>query len=261
MKRGLRITLTVALLAGVAVLLWALGRGTDHTRAMRTCNGVDIVILDSTSLGFVTKADIKGILEKEYGVYNGQPLDSVNLKKIENILQGRSAIRSAEAYTTGDGQLHILVTQREPAVRFQTGQGGYYADETGYIFPLQARYKSAVPVVKGEIPLNVPEGFKGYPATEAERRWLQEITGLLGRIGKDRKWHGAFTSIEVTANGELVLRPAKGKEVFYFGGPDNYADKLARLEKYYTHIVPSREPGYYKSVNVKYEKQIICRTH
>ena len=260
MKQGLRIGVLALILAGLVLLLTALGRGADRTRAQRTCHRLKIAVLDSTRLGFVTQQDVKDIIDREYGVYVGKALDSINLKRIENLLEGRSAIRTCEAYTTGDGILHVAVTQREPVIRFKTAGGGFYADATGFLFPLHPGYDCNVTVIEGEIPLQVPAGFKGVPSTEKERSWLCDITGFAQRLDADRKWKGAFSRIAVGTDGDLVLYPSKGKEKFLFGGPDGYADKLARMEKYYTHIAPAKEPGYYKTVNVKYEQQIICRT-
>ena len=66
------------LLAGCIVL--AVTAGTSSRKVM-VCSGVDIVIADSLENSFVTKADIKGFLDKEYGRYTGVVLDSIDLQK------------------------------------------------------------------------------------------------------------------------------------------------------------------------------------
>ena len=50
-----------------------------------------------------------------------------------------------------------------------------------------------------------------------------------------------------------------GNERFIFGSPSGVDDKLARMEKYYKYILPEKGQGYYKTVNVKFDKQIICK--
>ena len=258
MKKGLRIGLVWALIALTVLLLILIGRGTDSVHAMKTCTGLDVEILDSLDLGFVTRADVKEIMDSDYGVYIGKRLDSLNLKKIENLMTGRSAILACEAFTTEDGLLHLHITQRGPIVRFQAPDGGYYADETGYIFPLHPKYDSQVTLIQGDIPLVIPQGFKGEPATDGEKAWLEGIIGFVKTLNRDKKWNGAFSRIVCEKDG-LVLYPAKGGERFIFGGPDDFEAKLEKIEKYYTNIAPSREEGYYKTVNLKYENQIICR--
>ena len=260
MKKGMRIMLCFAALAGTVVLMVLLGKGSDIARARATCTEVEIAILDSARLSFVTKSDVKAVADKELGVFKGKALDSINLKKIENAVKRTSAVMGCEAYMTDDGILHLDVTQREPAVRFKTPTGGYYADERGFIFPLHPTYTSDATVIEGDIPLNIPEGFKGEPASREEAAWLGDILGFVRSISSGRTWKGAFSKISVDKDGELVLYPVKGKERFLFGGPADYEAKLARMERYYTEIAPTKEEGWYKSVNVKYDNQIICKT-
>ena len=59
--------------------------------------------------------------------------------------------------------------------------------------------------------------------------------------------------------GDRSLIPREGKERFLFGNPFDCADKFGRLEDYYRYIVPEKGADYYRTVNVKFEKQIVCR--
>ena len=122
-------------------------------RAPLKCTGLNIEIADSSINRFVSKADIRKYLDKEYGEYIGMPLDSIDLAKVERIIDGRSAVNKSQAFTTRDGNLNIVVTQRTPLVRFQKSDGGFYADAEGFLFPLQSSYASRVQVIDGEIPL------------------------------------------------------------------------------------------------------------
>ena len=83
-------------------------------------------------------------------------------------MQAHSVVRDCEAWLTDDGVLHVQLCQRQPVVRFDDGTNGYYADATGFVFPLQARGSVDVPVVDGHIPMKIPRGFKGAPADAAE---------------------------------------------------------------------------------------------
>ncbi len=68
-----------------------------------TCAGVKVEFTDD--FNFVTAKDVEGYLNKGYGSYIGQRLDSVDLRKVESVLDNKSAILKAEAYTTPDGYL------------------------------------------------------------------------------------------------------------------------------------------------------------
>ena len=208
---------------------------------------------------FVTPEDVEGYLKNEYGAYIGQRLDSVDLAKVEKILDRKSAILKAEAYTTPDGKLNVKVFQREPAVRFQKGTGGFYADSEGFLFPLQDNFTSRVPIIDGEIPLTFESGYKGEPKTERERVWLSQVTDLVRYIQASKTWSANISQISVRQNGDLVMVPRQGKELFIFGPPVDVEEKFAKIGKYYTAIVPEKGEGYYSTVNVKFAGQIVCR--
>ena len=83
-------------------------------RAPLKCTGLKVVIADSSVNRFVSAADVKKFLDKEYGEYIGLPLDSIDLVKVESIIDGRSAVDKSQAFITRDGILNIKVTQRQP---------------------------------------------------------------------------------------------------------------------------------------------------
>ena len=257
MKKGLRIAIVVAAVCLLVLALYAIiGMNEDRQRQM-TCTGVRVEFPDDYN--FVTQEDVEGYLKNEYGTYIGQRLDSVDLRKVESILGRKSAILKAEAYTTPDGLLNVRVFQREPSVRFQKGTNGFYADEKGFLFPLQDNYSSHVPIIDGDIPLSFESGYKGEAKTEAEKLWLSRIIELVHYIQGSRTWSENISQISVISGGDLVLVPRKGKEKFFFGQPVDIEDKFSRIGKYYTAIVPSKGEGYYSSVNVKFAGQIVCR--
>lgn len=257
MKRKTRILITAAILAALVALCAFIHAGTAREKALRTCEGIHVEYADDYR--FVSEADIKAYLDKYYGAYIGQRLDSIRLHKVEAILDEQSAILKSEAYVTSDGLLNIRLTQREPVVRFQKEGFGFYADRGGLIFPLQENYSTSVPVMDGAVPINITEGFKGAPETEKERAWMAGVVSLVDYMAKTRIWAENIVQMHVEDNGDIVMIPREGKERFIFGDPSGAADKFDRMADYYRYILPEKGEGYYKTVNVKYDKQIVCR--
>lgn len=249
---GILLGLTVCL---SGVLLFFSGTRRDEA----VCKGVDILIRDSLKNRFISKADVREFMREDLGNFNGRKINELALKKIEESLKGRSAIRECEAFTTPDGKLNIEISQREPVVRFQKGNFGYYSDSEGFIFPLQRSHTAHVTIIDGHIPLNIKPGFKGKPETAAEKEWLRKMLHLTGCINSDRKWKENISQISVLENGDILMVPGEGREKFIFGTPDRIKDKLSLMERYYTEIVPAKGAGTYSSVSVKYEGQIVCR--
>ncbi len=259
MKPALRhIISTVFLLILLAWLSVFLGVSAKK-KGDAVCNGLKVTVLDSAKNSFVSSGEICSYLGKELGEIIGKPLGDLDLTAIENMVDAGSAVLKSEAYTTSDGYLNVLVTQREPAVRFQGGTGGFYADRNGYVFPLQRNYTSDVPVIDGYIPVKIPAGYKGEVPDETGRKWLQDILDMTGFMDRSRVWARNIVQISVQEDGDIIMIPREGKEKFIFGSPEGFEEKFGRMEKYYTAVKPSKEEGYYSSVNVKYEGQIICR--
>ena len=245
-----------ALLAACLVVAYMSG---VSCRAPLKCTGLNVVIADSSMNRFVSKADVKKFLDKEYGEYVGMLLDSIDLAKVEKIIDGRSAVNKSEAYTTRDGMLNVKVTQRTPVVRFQKSDGGFYADAEGFLFPLQSSYASRVQVIDGDIPLKANSGYKGEITDEKERAWLGKVIDLVNYMENSRTWKDKIVQITVCDGGELIMVPREGKERFHFGQPDEIQEKFRKMEKYYTAVVPAKGEREYSVVNLEYDGQIVCR--
>ena len=248
MKRRLR---NIAFLSAVALLLAGfglLGACSRSERAARLCNGLDVQIVDKFE--FVTQDDVKGFLDKHYGHYIGMRLDSLDLDGIERMLEKKNVVLKSEAWTTPDGMLHVSIMQRPPVLRFQRGEQGFYMDKTGYVFPLHKSYTADVPVIEGAIP-NLENG--------ANAEWAAGVLSLMAYINGSKQWKDSLEKISVNASGDLELHFNGSKERFILGFPEDIESKFERIKKYYSHIVPAKGEGYYKSVNLKYNKQIICR--
>ncbi len=249
---------TVAAVLVAVGLICAYVAGTACRRPLE-CKGLNVVIADSSVNRFVSSADIKKYLDREYGTYVGQALDSIDLVRVEKILDGRSAVYKSQAYTTRDGMLNISVTQRTPVVRFQKADGGFYCDAEGFLFPLQSSYASRVQVVDGEIPLKANSGYKGKVENESEREWLLSVLSVINYMEGSKVWRDKIVQITVADGGELTLVPREGREKFLFGQPVRIGDKFRRMEMYYSHILPEKGSGAYTSVSVEYDGQIVCK--
>ena len=256
-RRGLGLLLIVA-----CMILWSFTlRMSRSALRTRTCQGkgtLDVIVTDSLQRNFVGREDIEKWLDSEYRAYAGLPLDSVDLTRIESIVTGHSAVKHCEAWLTDDGILHVEISQREPLVRFDDGAGGFYADAEGFIFPLQERGSVPVPVVDGKLPFRVPKGYKGTLTDISHKEWMDRILHLVAAM-KGTVWERDIKRITASADGDLVLFPLEGKERFLFGQPVNVEEKLNLMGRYYDTVAPSKEPGYYSTVDLRYGGQLVCR--
>lgn len=255
MKRPLK---TILRTAGIALLLAAfvlLGLLSRRERRERTCEGVQVEFSDD--FNFVTEDDIKGYIDRYAGNYLGRRLDSLDLNGIENMLDQQSAVLKSEVYSGGDGMMHVVVSQREPVLRFQSPESGFYIDDRGFIFPLQDNYTSLVPVIDGNIPIHVSPNYKGEARTEKEAAWIRGVQEMVEYMQGNAIWAENIVQIHVDENSDILMIPREGDETFIFGSPDDIPAKFSRMEKYYQYIQPGEKK--YTIVNVKYKGQIICK--
>ena len=255
MKRGVKyllLTLCLALFVCITVLVHDKARERRH---LTTCNKVDIVFSDT--LGFVSEADIRDYLGKSHPVLLGQRIDSLKLYKIEASLNSRSAILSTQAWTA-DSTLFISIKQREPVARMESSDNTFYIDDRGYIFPVQGNSSKDFPLIKGNLPLHEPAGYKGQPLSEEGQEWVRDILEFL-HYTKKSKWASRINYIEVDSGDNLTIVPVEGKEKFIFGKAEDIPEKFAKIKEYYERIKPAVEEDRYSSVNVKYKGQIVCR--
>lgn len=231
--------LTVSLGVGMSLLM----HGSREKHREIACSGMELSFRDS--LKFVSEDDIKRFLDRNYGVYIGQRLDSVKLHRIEELIESRSVVMNSEVWTSPDGILHIEISQRAPVLRLMNGEQGFYIDAEGDVFPLHKSYTADVPVLEGKV--------------SRDSLFLQSALELHNFLEDNPKCSVMVEKMSIDEKGELNIVTSRGEERFVLGQIEDLKGKFAKIDKYYAYIVPNAGEGKYRTVIVKYKNQIICR--
>ena len=218
------------------------------------CSDVDVVITNNHSQNFISEDEVAGMVRSSV---IGKKIDEINTFALEQRLCRSSAICKAEAYMQGPSTLVLEVTQRNPVARFQTTEGGFYCDSSGYILPLLGKVTLDLPVVSGHIRFDAPKS--GYPAEG--REWLGDMLRLTEAIRNNSYWSREIEQIWVAENSDIALYTRSCDEKFILGGLDGINDKLTKMAGYYRTIRPQAKAKgkTYTTVNLKYKDQIICK--
>ena len=254
--RNIFLSMGGLLIAACIVCTFLYGRS---QRGQIVCRKIEVVVQDSMDIRFISSDEIVRSIRKEYGRCIGMKLDSIDLVKIEDLIDRKSAVLKSQAYTTKDSVLHVEVTQRKPLVRFQKGSTGFYADEDGFVVPLQSTYAPHIQIVDGNIPIKVAQGHKGEIENPKSRKWLLDVIEMVHHIEGNKDWKRIIVQIHVNEDGDIVLVPREGKEKFIFGYPEQLEEKFEKLRKYYTAIIPKAGKETYKVVDLRYKGQIVCK--
>lgn len=241
MKIWIRNTLfftAVAITAAGIAAVCALKSGSKATLA---CNDVRIEFEDS--LGFISASDVKSSIKSQYGDMAGRQIDAIDLTRIEQILESRSAVENCEAWTTNDGKLHVSIRQRHPSFYLSDGGVGTYVDFNGFRFPGQNGYRADVPEIR----------TGNWRPSE---KWIEEMIGFIRFINGEERWIDRIDEISSQSNGELSFALVGTGEKILFGQPVRIKEKFSRIDKYCTNIRPLEKK--YKTVNVIYSGHIIC---
>jgi len=246
MKKGWKLIAETGLVLGLCVLLAALLHSGRTRRMQLTCSRLEVCVADSLDNPFISRTEIRRLLDRQYGAYIGQRVDSVGLARIERLVASLPAVRHCDAYLTPDAVLHVDIRQRTPVVRY-LGARDCYSDTEGFLFDGRGT-PARVPVIEGDVPFG-------------DSTWMARSLALVRHLEHDRDWAGRFGQIHVAKDGSLELIPRHDGTHFLFGKPERIADKLDRIRDYYRFVLPAARADsiHYRTVNVDFDGQIVCR--
>ncbi|MFA7034334.1 MAG: hypothetical protein WC166_06755 [Bacteroidales bacterium] len=233
------IAITVAVAAG-AYFYYA-GALSREGEGIQLCTCVDVCFNDSIRNRLYKKEEIISFTGDDNLL--GKALQEINLSQIEHNLDAVGGIIKSEVYTKHSGSLVLNIQERKPVVRLNGNEGMYYADNAGVLFPVISSIP--VPIVTGNISL--------------DHKWIKKIISLAEYINADEFWSVQIEQIDVLPNGDLCLYTKVGGQRIIFGECSDIETKFRKLTAFYKGIIPLKGWDRYREVNLKYDKQIICR--
>jgi len=255
MIKRILLTTLIVLLSGALLgsYFYFTGLLVAQGRKQARCRQVEVILLDSLQSSIVDKKEMQSLLARQS---IGKPIDSIDLCKLEKQIGELGEVVTAQVYTADDRTVAVQITQRKPVVRIENGQGRWYADPEGYLFPV--RKPADVPVVTGQIPFQLENAYKGF-APQQKRGWTSGIVELARYIDSKPVLRSEIAQLDIASNGDIVLYTRKPGPSIIFGDSADYVTKFQKLEAWWRNIEPQLDPKkHYKTINLKYNQQIIC---
>lgn len=221
------------------------------------CKDFTVRIKDSGTDRFVTEDQVLELIEKHAADMKGSPVREADLTSLESMLEGKIAIKESNASVSRKGTVNVTVTQRKPVIRFQCQNGGFYSDETGYLFPLAPTFSSDVPIVTGNLPVNPTGKHRGHLKGK-DSIWISDMVKIAEYMGHNPFWNSQIQQMFVMQNGDIIMFPRVGGQKIIFGTADMIGEKFAKLDVFYRKVMPVHGWNRYSTINLKYRNQIIC---
>ncbi len=234
---------------------------TSGKKSEKYLTSVNLIITDTTLNNFIDKKDIIELIERKTGKFIGISQDSVNIAVVEQLVNQHPAVKEAEVYKNIYGGLTVELSQRNPVLRVITGGNkGFYIDEVGVLMPLSDKYIKRVPVASGSIPeIVVPRTVvKNVSDLDEEYQILKDLFQIGQFIYSDEFWKSQIEQIYITEKQELELVGRVGEHIIIFGNADNYKTKFRKLKALYENGLNKIGWNKYKTINLKYDKQVVC---
>jgi cell division protein FtsQ len=238
-----RILLSIVVLAFAAYLVMGVTT-LNRKPADRTCRDIMLVIKDSASAGFVTKDELKDVLQQK-GLYPvGKKMSQISMQRLEQVLAKNPFIDKAECYKTIGNKVCVEVTQRVPILRVMSDKGDdYYIDNAGHIMPPEAKCIAHRVVATGNV----------------EKWFAMNVLYKFGVFLQNNKfWNAQIEQINVLSDHTIELVPRVGNQLVYLGKPEHFEQKLERLKKFYQKGLNQVGWNKYSRISLEFDNQIIC---
>lgn len=252
-----KVLLTVALV-GVLAYLGTVFIFTDSMDNKIRCKSIAVEITNGDEIKLVSVDDVRSIVKTGGIPVLDQPLNKIPIDKIQKLLESKSYIKSVYVYTTGDGALNVKIEQRKPIVRVSTGQGGFYMDETGFVFPLSNTFTPYLPIVTGELDFPFSASYKGVLPANKKADFLRSIVDFAAFLQKDEFWNAEIEQINVAKNGNIELITCTGQSVVCMGSLHGYEYKLSKLLTFYKKVLPVEGWSKYKQLDLRFSNQVVA---
>lgn len=203
----------------------------------------------------INQEDVLLTIERSFGHrLIGLPLGALNVERVERVLEEDPFILAADVFVDAENKVHIDVEQREPILRVIDKNGlNYYLDKLGKKMPLSKHFTARVLVATGNIPPYDPE------YQERKKNRLKSLFELTNIIGNDELLKPFVENVHLDEDNDFILIPKVGNQKIILGDLEAIDDKIFRLKTFYTEAISRLGWNKYKTINLKFKNQVVCK--
>ncbi len=203
----------------------------------------------------VDEKDVLLTIDRSFGFeLPGKPVAGTDVGRLEKVLEEDPFILDANVYIDARNEINIEVVQREPVLRIMDNNGlNYYLDESGLKMPLSNHFTARVLVATGNIPPHVPDFL------ERKRHTLKDLFELAGKLRADPFFDPLIDQVHVSNQREFTLIPKVGDQKIILGPYEHIDEKLRNLKVFYQEGIAYEGWQKYRTINLQYRGQVVCK--
>ena len=223
----------------------------NNNKKKGICRDYRISIKGTHENFFVDKNDVLKLAGAvSGGKIKDEPVSSLNLRRMEELLEDNLWIKDAELWFDNKDVLHISVTEREPVARiFTTDGNSFYIDSTDLQMPLSDKLSAKVPV------------FTSFPGRKIlsgkDSLLLHVVKNMALYILGDSFWMSQVAQVDITPEKNFEMIPVVGNHIVKLGDGENIDKKFSRLFVFYKEVLSKTGFDKYSTVDVEYTGQVI----
>lgn len=215
---------------------------------------------------FLTKPEVITRLRNRNFIFADQRVKQVNFEGMETYLLGMEEVDAARVYANIDGTLKVDITLREPIARIFNKYGeSFYLDAKGYTLSSGSHHTARILVVTGDIPdrlgvYNVNDIINNDSLKTIQK--LDDVYRISKYVCNDPFMQTLIGQIHRESNGDFILLPIIGGQKIVFGAANTdkeVKEKFKKLQIFYKEAMPFEGWGKYSEINLKFDKQIVCK--
>lgn len=255
-KRVLIPVVAVLSLVVVVGVLWRVNGEQEEI----SCDEIEINFIRKGEGALVSEDEVRGLVQTLCDS-SGSGASELSTAALEHAIEKIPAVKNAEVYRRINGAVSIEIEQRVPICRIHELSGTqYYLDENAEPFPISAGYTARVPLVNG----NIYEPYamrRGKVNTDTMRviSKLDDVAALFRCIRKDAFRSALVEQVWLAEDGDFEIVPKIDDHLILFGDTTEMEGKFNKLKIFYEEGLNTKGWNTYRTVNLKYKNQIICK--
>src|ERR1700730_8351286 len=203
-KKNIIKVITITLWCAIGIGSVALLIAAMRKKNQELCKGYQIRISGAEHEEFIPMGigteEIEAMLFGKSIIIN-RPIASIDLRKMEEKLEGNVWVRDAQLFFDNKDRLQVLVKEKKPVARvFTTGGNSFYIDSSGGRLPLSDKFCVHLPV------------FTNFPSEKIKLKTvdsslLRQMAGISAFISQNDFWSAQVAQIDITSNRTFEMVP------------------------------------------------------